>query len=149
MGGAGAVGAADAGVGGAVGVVGVGATALAVLGSMTSLLSMGVLAARFHHARGLTEKATNDRLDGGGRSEKDDVGIDVVSGTAADADSAAATFDRKHAIRQHVRNALMGMQARRRITESLIHRAEKSKIHYPGQWVYVWRRVRGRTKSHV
>ena len=43
----------------------------------------------------------------------------------------------------------MGMQARRRITEALTHRAENSKSYSPGQWVYVWRRVKGKSKSHV
>ena len=43
----------------------------------------------------------------------------------------------------------MGMQAGRRITEALTHRAENSKSYSPGQWVYVWRRVKGKSKSHV
>ena len=55
-----------------------GATALAVLGSMTSLLSMGVLAGAHHATRGLTEKATNDHLDSGGRSKKDAWASDVT-----------------------------------------------------------------------
>ncbi len=79
----------------------------------------------------------------------DEVGLEDLSGTAADTDTAAAAFSRKHQLRQSARQNLMRMEAKSRVAEAVTSRASTPKALAPGQWVYVWRKVKGRAKTHV
>ena len=79
----------------------------------------------------------------------DEVGVEDLSGTATDTDTAAAAFPRKHQVRQSARQNLMRMEAKSRVAEAVTSRASTPKSFAPGQWVYVWRKVKGRAKTHV
>ncbi len=79
----------------------------------------------------------------------DEVGLEHLSGTAADTDTAAAAFSRKHQVRQPARQNLMRMEAKSRVAEAVASRASTPNNFSPGQWVYVWRKVKGRAKTHV
>jgi hypothetical protein len=79
----------------------------------------------------------------------DEVGPEDLSGTAADTDTAAAAFSRKHQVRRAARQNLMRMEAKSRVAEAVTSRASTPKEFAPGQWVYVWRKVKVRAKTHV
>ncbi len=79
----------------------------------------------------------------------DEVGLEDLSGTAADTDTAAAAFSRKHEVWRAARQNLMRMEAKSRVAEAVTSRASTPKEFAPGHWVYVWRKVKGRAKTHV
>ena len=79
----------------------------------------------------------------------DEVGLEDLSGTAADTDTAAAAFSRKHQVRQSARQNLMRMEAKSGVAEAVASRASTPKHFSPGQRVYVWRKVKGGAKTHV
>ena len=93
----------------------------------------------------------NPRLPKGLLSDEaiDEVGLEHLSGTAADTDTAAAAFSRKHQVRQPARQNLMRMEAKSRVAEAVASRASTPNNFSPGQWVYVWRKVKGRAKTHA
>ena len=79
----------------------------------------------------------------------DEVALEDVHATARDEDTAAAAFARKYEIRKSARNALMTADAKSRIREAPKSRRHVDQSFHPGEWVYVYRRVTHRNRSHA
>ena len=59
----------------------------------------------------------------------------------ADEDRAAASFRRAHEVRQAGIEALMGLDAKRRVASASRARVGKGSRFSPGQWVHVWSKI--------
>ena len=78
-----------------------------------------------------------------------EAGVSDITADGFEQDSAAAEFNRAHAIRQRARELCVSDVARNKIRLSSQGQLHKQRQWFPGQWVFVWRRFSGTGQGHV